>query len=90
MNDFEERVKKVISEHLEIDVGVISQESFLVDDLGADSLTNVELVLALEEEFDISINEWDADKFFQFKNVLYYIEEQFNARNREIVHSVDK
>jgi len=89
MNDFEERVKKVISEHLEIDVGVISRESYLVDDLGADSLTNVELVLALEEEFDMSINEWDADKFFQFKNVLSFIKEQVNSPNKEIMHSID-
>jgi len=69
-----ERVKKVVSQQLEVDVNTIQLISYLVDDLGADSLDNVELILALEEEFNIEINESEADKFFQIKSVLAYLQ----------------
>jgi len=70
------RVKKVVSQQLDINENIIQLDSYLIDDLGADSLDNVELILALEEEFDTEIDEAQAGRFFQVKNVLAYLESQ--------------
>ena len=61
----EERVKKIVSDQLGKDVEEIQSDSSFVDDLGADSLDTVELVMALEEEFDLEIADEDAEKFQQ-------------------------
>ncbi len=69
----EERVKKIISEQLGVeDDEVVSGASF-VEDLGADSLDTVELVMAFEEEFDIEIQDEDAEKILTVKNAVDYI-----------------
>ena len=73
MSDIENRVKKIVVEHLGIDESkVIETESF-IDDLGADSLDTVELVMALEEEFDLEIADEDAEKITTVGAALEYI-----------------
>ena len=70
-----ERVKKIIMEQLgAVDTAVTMEASFL-DDLGADSLDIVELVMALEEEFDIEIPDTDAEKVVTVGDVVEYIKE---------------
>ena len=55
MSDITDRVKKIVVEHLNVDESKVSDEASFIDDLGADSLDTVELVMAFEEEFDIEI-----------------------------------
>ncbi len=62
MSDIEQRVKKIVSEQLGANEADVKNESSFVDDLGADSLDTVELVMALEEEFDCEIPDEDAEK----------------------------
>jgi len=69
------KVKKIIAEQLGVDEGEISNESHFIDDLGADSLDTVELVMALEEEFGIEIPDEDAEKIQTVGDVQKYIEE---------------
>ena len=70
-----EKVKKIIAEQLGVDEGEITNESHFIDDLGADSLDTVELVMALEEEFGIEIPDEDAEKIQTVGDVKKYIEE---------------
>lgn len=62
MSDIQERVKKIIIEQLGVKEEEVKNESSFVDDLGADSLDTVELVMALEEEFDTEIPDEEAEK----------------------------
>lgn len=62
MADVAERVKKIIAEQLNIDEAQVKPEASFIDDLGADSLDTVELIMALEEEFDIEIPDDVAEK----------------------------
>ncbi|WP_053028234.1 acyl carrier protein, partial [Vibrio cholerae] len=62
MSNIEERVKKIIVEQLGVDEAEVKNESSFVEDLGADSLDTVELVMALEEEFDTEIPDEEAEK----------------------------
>ena len=55
MSDLAERVKKIVIEHLDVDADKVSENASFIDDLGADSLDNVELVMAFEEEFGVEI-----------------------------------
>lgn len=68
------KVKKITSEQLGIDESQITPEAKFVDDLGADSLDTVELVMALEEEFDLEISDEEAEKLTTVKKVVDYIE----------------
>ena len=70
-----ERVKKIIIEQLGVTENTITLEASFVDDLGADSLDIVELVMALEEEFDIEIPDNDAEKVVSVGDVVDYIKE---------------
>ena len=70
-----ERVKKVIVEQLGVSEGTVTMEASFIDDLGADSLDIVELVMALEEEFDIEIPDADAEKVATVADVVDYIKE---------------
>ena len=72
-NNVEEKVKEIIAEQLGIDAGQIKPESKFVDDLGADSLDVVELIMAFEEAFDIEIPDDDAEKIQTVKDVIDYI-----------------
>jgi acyl carrier protein len=70
-----ERVKEVISEQLGIeDVESITVDTTFIDDLGADSLDIVELIMALEEEFDMEIPEAEAEKIISVGDVVEYIQ----------------
>lgn len=69
----EEKVKKIVAEQLGVNLDEVSLESSFVDDLGADSLDTVELVMALEEEFGIEIPDEDAEKIANVKDAVNYI-----------------
>ncbi len=69
-----DKIKKIISEQLGVDEGEITNESHFIDDLGADSLDTVELVMALEEEFGIEIPDEDAEKIQTVGDVSKYID----------------
>ncbi|WP_395095026.1 acyl carrier protein [Armatimonas sp.] len=71
-----ERVKKVVVEQLEVDEKEVTPEASFVDDLGADSLDVVELVMGLEEEFDIEIPDESAEKITNVQQAIDYIEEK--------------
>jgi len=69
----EDKVKKIIAEKLSVDLEEIVPEASFVDDLGADSLDLVELIMTMEEEFDIEISDEVAEKLATFNDVLEYI-----------------
>lgn len=69
-----EKVKAVISENLNVDVNSVTPESLLKQDLGADSLDAVELTIALEDAFDIKIDDEAAMKFVSVQDITTYIE----------------
>ena len=69
----EDRVKKIVSDQLGASIETIENDSSFVDDLGADSLDTVELVLALEEEFDLEIADEDAEKISTVNEAVAYI-----------------
>ena len=71
----EERVKKIIVEQLGVNAEEVNPESAFVDDLGADSLDTVELVMAFEEEFDLEIPDEDAEKIATVGDAISYIKE---------------
>jgi acyl carrier protein len=68
-----EKVKTIVADQLGIDASEISMESSFIDDLGADSLDIVELIMALEEEFDIEFPDEDAEKISSVGDVVEYI-----------------
>lgn len=70
-----DKVKEIIVEQLGVDPEDVTLESSFIDDLGADSLDIVELIMALEEEFDIEIPDEEAEKFPTVGNVVEYIKE---------------
>lgn len=74
MSNIEERVKKVIAERLSVDEGEIKNESSFIDDLGADSLDLVELVMDLETEFDITIEDDQAEKITSVQSAIDQIQ----------------
>ena len=74
MRNIEERVKKVIVEQLGVNEDEVVLSASFIDDLGADSLDTVELVMALEEEFDTEIPDEDAEKITTVQSAIDYIE----------------
>jgi acyl carrier protein len=73
MEDIEQRVKKIVAEQLGVNEAEIKNESSFVDDLGADSLDTVELVMALEEEFECEIPDEEAEKITTVQQAVDYI-----------------
>ena len=69
----EEKVRKIICEQLDVDEKDVTPEASFADDLGADSLDQVELIMAMEEEFDVSISDEDAEKIATVQNAIDYI-----------------
>lgn len=76
MENIEQRVKKVVAEQLGVNEADVKNESSFVDDLGADSLDVVELVLGLEEEFTCEIPDEDAEKITNVQQAIDYIHGQ--------------
>ena len=75
MSDVAERVKKIVVEHLGVDESKVNDNASFVDDLGADSLDTVELVMAFEEEFGIEIPDDAAEKILTVKDAIAFIQE---------------
>ena len=71
--DISSKVKKIVADHLGIDEAKVTDESSFIDDLGADSLDTVELVMAFEEEFEIEIPDEEAEGIVTVKNAVDYI-----------------
>jgi acyl carrier protein len=74
-NDIGERVKKIVVEHLGVDESKVSETASFIDDLGADSLDTVELVMAFEEEFGCEIPDDAAEKIVTVKDAIDFISE---------------
>ena len=74
MSNTEEQVKKIVVDHLGIDESKVMLESKFIDDLGADSLDTVELVMAFEEKFNIEIPDDAAETILTVQNAIDYIE----------------
>ena len=73
MENIEQRVRKIIAELLGVNEAEIKNESSFVDDLGADSLDTVELVMALEEEFETEIPDEEAEKITTVQQAIAYV-----------------
>jgi acyl carrier protein len=69
----EDKIKKIISEKLSVDIEEVVLAASFVDDLGADSLDLVELIMSMEEEFDIDISDEDAEKLVTVQDAINYI-----------------
>jgi acyl carrier protein len=76
MSDIAERVKKIIVEHLGVDAAKVTDNASFIDDLGADSLDTVELVMAFEEEFSVEIPDDAAEKIITVKDAVDYINQK--------------
>lgn len=71
----EDKVKKIIAEKLSVDIAEVVPEASFVDDLGADSLDLVELIMSMEEEFDIEISDEESEKMVKVEDAFNYIAE---------------
>jgi acyl carrier protein len=80
MEPVADRVKKIIVDQLGVEEETVTAEASFVDDLGADSLDTVELVMALEEEFGIEIPDEDAEKITRVKEAVDYIEKHASKK----------
>ena len=78
MSDISERVKKIVIEHLGVDEEKVTETASFIDDLGADSLDTVELVMAFEEEFGSEISDSEAEKILTVGDAIKFIESNSN------------
>ena len=76
--DISNKVKKIVADHLGIDEAKVTEESSFIDDLGADSLDTVELVMAFEEEFGCEIPDDAAEKIVTLKDAVTYLSANSN------------
>ena len=74
MSEIQDQVKKIVVDHLGIDEAKVTEESSFIDDLGADSLDTVELVMAFEEEFGSEISDSEAEKILTVGDAIKFIE----------------
>lgn len=81
-NEIETRVKKIVVEQLGVKDEEVTTDASFVDDLGADSLDTVELVMALEEEFETEIPDEDAEKIITIKDAVNYIVERIEKESK--------
>ncbi len=79
VKEIEQKVKEIIVEQLGVDESEVTPEASFIDDLGADSLDTVELVMAFEEAFDIEIPDEDAEKIATVKEAIDYVAEKLGA-----------
>ena len=77
-DDISSKVKKIVADHLGIDESKVHDDSSFIDDLGADSLDTVELVMAVEEEFGSEISDSDAEKILTVGDAVKFIENKAN------------
>lgn len=80
MKNIEERIKKIIIEKLDIKEENIFNEASFIDDLGADSLDTVELIMALEEEFNIEISDEAAEKINTIQKSIDYVKNYYSKK----------
>ncbi len=83
MNEVLERVKKITAEQLDLEESKITPESSFINDLGADSLDTVELIMAMEDQFDIEIPDEEAQKISTVKEAAEYISNKI-AKKEEL------
>ena len=76
MSDIQEKVKAIICEQLDVEAETVVPEASFVDDLGADSLDLVELIMSMEEEFDIDISDEDAEKIQTVQDAINFVKAQ--------------
>ena len=76
----DEQIKEIISKQLGVDSGKVTNEASFIDDLGADSLDTVELVMAFEESFNIEIPDEDAEKILKVQDAINYIQEKSSSK----------
>ncbi len=74
MSDIAEAIKKIVVEHLDVDADKVTENASFIDDLGADSLDNVELVMAFEEEFDVEIPDDAAETIQTVGDAIKFVE----------------
>lgn len=74
MSDIEDKVREIIVEQLSVSADQVTAESKLIEDLGADSLDAVELVMAIEEEFEIEVPDDDAEKLVSVGDIISHVE----------------
>ena len=77
-DDVSSKVKKIVAVHLRLDQAKLTDESSFIDDLGADSLDTVELVMAFEEEFGSEISDSEAEKILTVSDAIKFIESKSN------------
>jgi acyl carrier protein len=73
MADTIEKLKNIVAESLGVDIDEVNEKSYFIEDLGADSLDIVELVMAIEKEFDVEIPDEDADKIATVQDAIDYV-----------------
>ncbi len=78
MSSYSEKVKEIIVEQLGVNLGEVKEEAKFIEDLGADSLDTVELVMALEEEFNLEIPDEDAEKLTTVGSAIQYLDEHLD------------
>lgn len=76
MSDIQDRVKKIIIDQLNVEEEQVTPTAHFVEDLGADSLDNVEMVMAFETEFELEIPDEDTEKITNMKDAVSYIQER--------------
>jgi acyl carrier protein len=81
MSDFAQRVKEIIIEKLGVDAEKVTDDASFVEDLGADSLDTVELVMDFEEEFDLEIPDEEAEKLTTVGSAVKYLEEKLASKS---------
>ena len=81
MSDTADRVKKIVVEHLGVEAEKVTEDASFIDDLGADSLDIVELVMTMEEEFDMDIPDEEAEKMKTVGDVINYINAKASANH---------
>ncbi|MCC6475436.1 acyl carrier protein [bacterium] len=81
MSDMENKVKKIIADRLQVDLDSVTDKAGFVEDLGADSLDLVELIMAFEEEFGLEIPDQDAETMKSVGDAIAYLKSKTAAQN---------